>query len=263
MKEKYQDLLQHEIDGLNSSEESGRLRRLLMSDSSIRQIFDELSAVQVAFDSLAEKTPPQTLRASIMNSLPEAAWRTSTTESRVSLWQSVQSLIFQPKPISLAYAFSVGILVSFIVWNMALLPDGASIDPGLVGTMAPAGSPIIYENDISDDARLGTIFVTSRNGLIRVEIRWTGEQSATATVKYAPEIMYATGVESVMGESTLRSMTRSAASIEYVTESSSIDITTLVIVDGVQDSDVPIVDVWISAPGMTETKHRIPVIASK
>jgi hypothetical protein len=263
MREEYQDLLQHEIDGLNSTEESERLEQLLASDSSVRKTFDELTAVQVAFNSLTEKTPPLTLRASIMNSLPKAAVRTPATEARVSVWQSFQALIFQPRPLSLVYAFSVGILVSFIAWNVGFLPEGGSIEPGLVGTMAPAGSPIIYENNISDNASLGTIHVTSRNGLVRVEIRWAGEQSAIAIVKFDPAILYATGVESVMGESSLSSMTRLEASLEYVTVRSSIDITTLVFVEGGETSGVPVVDVWISSDGLTTNKHRIPVNASK
>jgi hypothetical protein len=198
-----------------------------------------------------------------MNALPIAAERTPAKETHISVWQSFQSLIFQPRPASLVYAFSIGILVSFIVWNVGVLPEGGSVEPALVGTMAPTGSPVIYENNISEDARLGTIYVTSRNGLVRVEIRWTGGQSATASVNYDPTIMYATGVESVMGESTLQTMSRSGASLEYVTGNSSIDITTLVLVDGAENPGVPVVEVLISSDELEQTRHRIAVPGSK
>ena len=69
-----QELIQNEIDGLNTSTQSEALKELLTNDAEARQAFDELSVVQSAFESLPERTPPPGLRASIMDSLPDLGY---------------------------------------------------------------------------------------------------------------------------------------------------------------------------------------------
>lgn len=263
MSEEYQDLLQREIDGINSADDSARLERIVATDASVRETFDELIAVRVAFESLSEKTPPLSLRASILNSLPDPERSVSRSTSRASVWDTIRDLIYNPRPASLAYAFSIGILVSFIGWTVVSLPGGPSIEPALIGTMAPGGEHTIYEQDISPDVDLGKVYVMLHRGQVRVQLRWSGDRSATVRVSFNPAELFATGVESAMGRSTLSSVTRTDASLEYVTSGSSTDVTTLVSVTGSLGESATVLDVWISSDGMLDTQHRISIIRNE
>jgi hypothetical protein len=257
------ELIQNEIDGLNSSEQSDDLAQLLKTDAAARQAFDELSIVQSAFESLPEVIPPGHLRTAIMESLPEMGYGTvreaSRDQSHMSVWASIQQLVMNPRPVSLAYAFSIGILVSFLAWNVVMMPSTGPVDPALVGTMASSGPPVVYEQPISGDLDVGRISARVRNGQVRVEVKWTGEMPASFRVAYNPVELFATGVERVMGQSSLATMGSSDAELTYVVAGASLDIVTLIPVSGATVDLVSVVDVWVSAEGMIPVQHRIPV----
>ena len=63
MNEEYLNLIQAEIDGLNSESDSARAQSLIIDHPELRTAFDELKAVKLAIESLGEKEPPATLRA--------------------------------------------------------------------------------------------------------------------------------------------------------------------------------------------------------
>jgi hypothetical protein len=193
-----------------------------------------------------------------MSALPEMGYSTPPVRSRDSWWSPIQQLIMNPRPVSLAYAFSIGLLVSFMAWSVVMPPDGA-VDSALVGTMARSGSPIVYERPISGDLDVGQIYATVRNAKIQVEIRWTDDSPASLRIAYNPDELFATGVESVMGESSLATVTRTDSHILYDVAGASIDITSLVAVRGAASDLVSVIDVWISADGMTPVQHRISV----
>jgi len=169
-------------------------------------------------------------------------------------------LVMNPRPVSLAYAFSIGILVSFFAWSVIVTPPiDSAADSALVGTMGAAGSPIVYNQAISGDSDVGNIHATARNGQVRIEVRWTSQNPASLKIAYDPEELFATGVESVMGESSLSSLARTDAELSYDIDTASIDITTLVSVSGLTTELASVVDVWITADGLTPVQHRIPI----
>jgi len=193
-----------------------------------------------------------------MDALPEMGYRASPEPTSDSIWSSIQQLILNPRPVSLAYAFSIGLLVSFMAWNIASSPT-VQIVPALVGTIASNGSPVVYEQAIWDNRDLGQIYATVRNGQIRVEVRWTDDSPASFRLAYNSDELYAIGVESVMGESSLETLSRSGSELLYDVAGASIDITSLVAVPGTAPDQVSVVDVWISTEGVPSIQHRIVV----
>ena len=128
--------------------------------------------------------------------------------------------------------------------------------------MAPIGPSVIYEQVLSGDSDIGTISATSLNGQVKIHVEWASETPATLTVTYDAALLFATGVESVMGESALTSMSRSEDTILYQVSGASSDITTLVRVPGTTSGIDATAEVSVSAEGMAPVTHRIAITGS-
>ena len=200
MNEQHLNLIQAEIDGLNSDSESAQVRSLIEENSELRASFDELNAAKLAIESLVEKEPPPTLRASIMNAIPERETEHTPVAETTSWWAGITSIVTSPKPVSLAYAFSLGLIVTFVV-STVLMPPASSTNTdqflGSIGAVNLSGFETIaefaIEEEDEEDEREGSVKVHRNASLIVIEFTWDGGRPVTATITYDEEYLDYTG----------------------------------------------------------------------
>jgi hypothetical protein len=140
-------LIHAEIDGELDGQQRAELARALLADPEIQVLREDLRRVCAALDALEELDPPQQLRESILDALPQ------TTPSRARSWWSAPRLRYAAL---LAGMLAVGTIVYETVEGLR----PATTD--VAGTMAAAGAPATL-----DTVRLGNGVVAGRVSLYR------------------------------------------------------------------------------------------------
>lgn len=209
MNDHHLNLLQAEIDGLNTEAESQTVRNLIVSDAELKAAYEELQAVKLAMASLVEIEPPPTLKESIMNAIPE---NTPSNERTGSIWSGIVDLIRAPRPVSLAYAFSLGLIIAFVVSTVLLPPVPTDNIDQIAGTMAftdLSGFETIAEYAIEDEEgkKEGSVRVARRDRQIIIEIVWDGKREFQARVVYDEEWADVIGTYAVRGYQNRRTRT--------------------------------------------------------
>lgn len=110
--EKYIELMNKEIDGVNDPEERPDLNSYLAANPEAMAFFRELSGVTAALDRISEIEPPPSLKNQILSSLP--ANKPDTMSARGIVW-SMQEIFTRRKGISYALAFIVGVLAGVVL----------------------------------------------------------------------------------------------------------------------------------------------------
>ena len=129
-------LINQEIDGANSPEESRELARHLESDSEARALFDELSQMDRMFDEAGEIDPPSELHESIMRSVAQ----TRDGEERNPSKHTLRGLLPLPSRPSPRLAFATGLVAGACILAVVLLvaPERGHINSqDLRGTLVP------------------------------------------------------------------------------------------------------------------------------
>jgi hypothetical protein len=133
---RYIRLMNAEIDGANSPEESRELREYLDANEEAREHFEELKAVGVAMAEAGQVSPPEGLRAAIMRIVRQR----ERARARGGFVEWVRQGLSPAPRMRLAYSFAGGVavgLVLFAILSMTL-PQLAMV-PGdgreLMGTM--------------------------------------------------------------------------------------------------------------------------------
>jgi len=140
---KYIELMNGEIDGINSAAESRELTQYLAAEPGARQYFQELREAIGVFGRVASLEPPAGLRERILAELQEA--RAATENSRItggaSFLRSLREAFdFRSRP-SYAYAFVAGLLAGVclvaLVWQVSPAGRGGDFD-NVYGTILAA-----------------------------------------------------------------------------------------------------------------------------
>jgi hypothetical protein len=140
-------LIHAEIDGELDGRQRAELARALLTDPEAQALREDLRRLCTALDALEDVDPPQELRLSILDALPQ-----STPQRVRSLWSAPR----------LRYAALIaGVLAAgTIVYETVNGPRPATSD--VAGTMAAAGAPTTV-----DTVRLGSGPVSGRVSLYR------------------------------------------------------------------------------------------------
>lgn len=151
MDERYIELMNKEIDGLNTPSESHELQTYLDGNRDAKEYFEGLQRTANALQGVEEQEPPSYLRNHILNSIKFAATATTTRSDWVGrLVETVQSRSFRRYSLVFASGLCIGVLffvlanpwrenvedTSKLSGSMALFPDLSSlkmIDSILVG----------------------------------------------------------------------------------------------------------------------------------
>ncbi len=192
MNQEHLNLVQAEIDGLNSVAESQRLHNMIAGDPDLRVAFEELQSVKLAIESLVEVDPPASLKASIMQALPQPERARSKSSAPASWWSGITDLVRLPKPISLAYAFSLGLIVAFVVSTVLMPPisgDGSDPISGAMISTGLAGYEILAEYELGEDEKNGRVRVARDRNRYIIEFVWENGEPVQARVYFEEEWM--------------------------------------------------------------------------
>lgn len=140
-------LIHAEIDGEIDARQRAELARALLADPEVQVLREDLRRVCAALDALEAVEPPQELRQSILDALPQS------TPSPARSWWSAPRLRYAAL---IAGVLAVGTILYETVESPR--PDASEV----AGTMAAAGAPTTL-----DTVRLGNAAVSGRVNLYR------------------------------------------------------------------------------------------------
>jgi anti-sigma factor RsiW len=140
-------LIQAEIDGELDERQRAELARALLADPEARAVREDLKRVCAALDVLEDVDPPQQLRQSILDALPQS------TPSQARSWWSAPRLRYAAL---IAGVLAMGAILYETVEGLRPAPNDVA------GTMAAAGAPATV-----DTVRLGNGVVSGRVSLYR------------------------------------------------------------------------------------------------
>lgn len=134
IEERYIDLMNKELDGANTPDESAALRSFLASSEEARRMYDELRGVAGMFAAAGEVTPPRDMKRTIMAAIAE---REANRGARRAEHARFLDILTPRKKV--AYSFAAGVafgLVALVILLRAM-PQGGGLDRrDLYGTLA-------------------------------------------------------------------------------------------------------------------------------
>jgi hypothetical protein len=163
IEKKFLDLMNTELDGVNSAKESADLKKYLASNSEAKNYYEDLKTIYGIVDADRDQEPPSDLEDNILSSISFGKYSSGRTNGRdggwLGKWVSVHRLRY-------AGAFAVGIIIGVIAYA-TIKYDGdsdKSFDNSLMyGTMRSIETTDEFEQIQSAGIDLGEI-----NGQIRV-----------------------------------------------------------------------------------------------
>lgn len=184
-------LINRDIDGDNSPEESRELENALRSDPGARRYRDDLLELSGRFTRAGMIDPPPALRRGI---LAATTRRPATVRRRRSLLPDAVREAFTPR---LAYAFAAGVAAGALLF--ALLagpgPETGGIPPDAArGTLAPWGSSGLETTECMQfdmPGGSGTGCVTYSSDGIRVAISLDSERETRLVLSHEGDVRFA------------------------------------------------------------------------
>jgi len=178
------ELMNREIDGVNSPDESATLQAYLQSNEEGRRYYEGLRGVATLFSTAGDVTPPGDLNRMIMASIPERDARRGAHTERRSMLDA-----FSPRR-KLAYSFAAGLVLGCVLFLILFnaLPRQDSLDRkdvygALIGRR-DGGTVIATEHAILETANVsGSVSVEYRERSVAVicDLNGIGELETTLT----------------------------------------------------------------------------------
>jgi hypothetical protein len=167
-------LMNNQLDGIATPEESERLSRALDSREDLRAEYRKLSGVFTVLSRVDMEEPPADLKQSVMREIR----RRETVPSRVGRFEWVRDAFRAISPYSFAAGAALGVLA------FALLTGNLTTRPGtdvgrFMGTMASPFGPATYHRISSRDFAL-------RTGAVHVEVLSDGDEYLARIASTAP-----------------------------------------------------------------------------
>jgi hypothetical protein len=172
IEKRYIDLMNKELDSVNTPDESAALRSFLASSEEARRMYDELCGVAGMFAAAGEITPPRDMKRTIMAAIAEReAIRGSGRAERRRFLD-----VLTPRK-KVAYSFAAGIafgLVALIIL-LSAMPQMSELDrKDLYGTLAGRRSAkdVIASESVSIEASdiSGRVTAQYRDNLLTVSL---------------------------------------------------------------------------------------------
>lgn len=177
----YLDLMNGELDGVNTGRDSNRLRGYLASNDEARDYFEKLEEVCRAVDADPEHKPPPDLFDKILASIPFGRFPTARSNGRSSRWGPSG---FFSRRLRYAGAFAAGIIIGVIVYA-AVGYDGRAGDSfdnsSMYGTMSSVESIDEFEQvqaagiDLHELSGQVRVYESEHTLLAEVSLRSPGE----------------------------------------------------------------------------------------
>lgn len=157
--EKYIELMNTEIDGVNDPQGKADLDRYLGDHPEARAVFLELKSIASALNKIPDKEPPAELKNQILNSLPRHKFEMKKKPGMArSIWETFFGRPVVRYALSFVAGLGIGIIVLAAFW--ANTEKSSELDD-LYGTMMQKESSANLERGSSLDFALGDISGTA------------------------------------------------------------------------------------------------------
>jgi hypothetical protein len=175
------DLINREIDGKTTAEESQQLRTIIESDGEVREAFEGLKQMSQEIGDMKAIAPPPSLKASIMRSI-ESGYQGSVVRPRrnaANVWR-------------FALAFCGGIAAGLLIFIVFTSTENTSLvsDAELTGTIAQQGFPLGLRPgeklDIKDPSLTGGIESRWGKGLCLLRLDLKASENTTVKLHFDP-----------------------------------------------------------------------------
>ncbi len=190
--EELTELMNREIDGLNTKSDSSKLRAYLDNNRGARQLYDELRKTVDALNRIEQADPPSYLRKHILNSIgsPEQA----REQAGGVLHRFVDMIRLRPAP-KYALVFVSGLCVGvllLLLFSPTLrdrLADPSSVSGAMISPLETEGYKLIDVSTISDANISGTVKTLRRNEFLVAELRIESPQRIHVEAEFDPTLL--------------------------------------------------------------------------
>ena len=134
--DKYIELVNKEISGEITPEESAELHRYLKDNPDARRLRHQLQKTSDLLSGVGDVEPPPHLKRHIMNSVDFSRYRAEEKRPVLGFFGRVRRLGLRPR---LAYAFASGVAVGLILFSIFLTGSWDRYSPDLSGLYATIG----------------------------------------------------------------------------------------------------------------------------
>lgn len=188
---KYIELINKEIDGLNSQKDSAKLKEYLAKNSEAQNLYDDLVKLSHTLRRVNDFDPPPNLKKHILNSIK---WNKYTfKEKRNFLIPPIPSIRFK---FNFVYTFSAGLIVGIIIYSIFLnkILKTTSLDIShLTGTLIINDSSLKFETteqlEINLKEGYGTLNIKNAENLVLAELYLTTQKQIEVVLEYAEQDM--------------------------------------------------------------------------
>lgn len=196
IEQKYQDLINADIDGEISPAEKAELQAFLADSAEGRALHDELTSLCGALDSVEEETPPVHLRHVIMNSIPQPAARASSP--------GFLQVLFAAPALRYALSFAAGVFLAISIVTSDQVSNQAFDDvTGLVGTVAdPVDARLASSVSIDELDVAGVVSLRSAGSLLILDFDLVAKDHIEVEADYSDPSIWFNGFAQLPSEDT-------------------------------------------------------------
>lgn len=127
--ERFEELLNREIDGVATPDEITELNAYLQAHPDARQLRDDLHRLSKMLRQVEEVEPPAGLKSYVMAAVPQGR---ADAEPRFSIVAWVRDLIETRTTFQYAYVFAAGLIVGIALYSLVAVQTPATTDPASV-----------------------------------------------------------------------------------------------------------------------------------
>lgn len=196
IEQKYQDLINADIDGEISAEEQAELQAFLADSAAGRALHDELSSLCNALDTTEEVAPPVHLRHVIMNSIPKPP----APESSPGFLQ----VLFAAPALRYALSFAGGVFLAMSVVNTGQVSNHAFDNvTGLVGTVAnPVDATLASSVSVDELDVAGVVSLRSAGSMLILDIDLVAKDHIEIEADYSDPSIWFNGFAQLPSDDT-------------------------------------------------------------
>jgi hypothetical protein len=196
IEKKYIELINQEIDGVNTPQDSAKLKAYLAANPKAKSLYNDLRAASEMLNAVKEIDSPSHLKANILNAIPAdkyAAREKRAPQSKPNLLENLFGFL-QPRPAArYAFAFSLGLFAGVLIYA-ALVENvhknSMPTNSDLYGTIALREAPGSFDaGDIVEMNPYGTINLKYSKDLVVAELNLQTQQEVELVFEYDPSAL--------------------------------------------------------------------------
>ncbi len=196
IEQKYQDLINADIDGEISAEEQAELQAFLADSAAGRALHDELSSLCHALDTTEDEIPPVHLRHVIMNSIPKPPAPESSP--------GFLNVLFAAPALRYALSFAGGVFLALSIVNTGQVSNHAFDNvTGLVGTVAdPVDATLASSVSVDELDVAGVVSLRSAGSLLILDFDLVAKDHIEVEADYSDPGIWFNGFAQLPSEGT-------------------------------------------------------------